>query len=60
MKTRIFTPGMFDFALTNEWPVDPKKDYEMVTAEPPAKEWHFTATDPGKNKALKNRCNNAG
>jgi len=43
MRTRIVTPGGFDFEMTNEWPIDPKQDYPMVTAEPPAKEWHFSA-----------------
>jgi hypothetical protein len=50
MRTQIFTPGRFDFSLTNEWPIDPKKDYPMVTAEPPAKEWHFAATTREKTK----------
>ncbi len=50
MKTKIVTPGMFDFSLTNEWPIDPKQDYPMVTAEPPAKEWHFTASTREKTK----------
>ncbi len=44
MRTKVVTPGGFDFTLTNEWPIDPKQDYPMVTAEPPAPEWHFTAT----------------
>jgi hypothetical protein len=44
MKTRLLTRGRFDFSLTDEWPIDPKQDYPMVTAEPPAKEWHFSAT----------------
>ncbi len=44
MKTQIFTPGGFDFSVTNVWPIDPKQDYPMVTAEPPANEWHFSAT----------------
>ena len=43
MRTWLFTPGGFDFSLTNEWPIDPKQDYPMVTADPPAKEWHFSA-----------------
>ena len=50
MKTQIVTPGMFDFSLTNEWPIDPKQDYPMVTAEPPANEWHFSATTREKTK----------
>jgi hypothetical protein len=50
MKTRILTPGRFDFSLTHEWPIDPKQDYPMVTDEPPAKEWHFTATAREKTK----------
>ncbi|MEQ8880187.1 MAG: DUF4962 domain-containing protein [Cyclobacteriaceae bacterium] len=44
MKTQLITQGEFDFSVTNEWPIDPKKDYPMVTAEPPAKEWHFTGS----------------
>jgi hypothetical protein len=44
MRTRFLTNGRFDFSLTNEWPIDPKQDYPMVTAEPPPKEWHFSAT----------------
>jgi hypothetical protein len=44
MRTRLLTPGRFDFSLTDKWPIDPKQDYPMVTAEPPAKEWHFSAT----------------
>jgi len=43
MRTQLLTPGRFNFSLTNEWPIDPKQDYEMVTAEPPAREWHFSA-----------------
>jgi len=31
------------FGQTNEWPVAPKKDYPMVTAEEPARQWHFNA-----------------
>ncbi|MFC2080289.1 DUF4962 domain-containing protein, partial [Bacteroidota bacterium] len=50
MKTQILTPGMFDFSMTNEWPIDPKQDYPMVSAEPPAKEWHFSATAREKTK----------
>jgi hypothetical protein len=50
MRTQIITPVRFDFSLTNEWPIDPKKDYPMVTAEPPAKEWHFSATTREKTK----------
>jgi hypothetical protein len=50
MRTQIVTPGMFDFSLSNEWPIDPKQDYPMVTAEPPAKEWHFSATTREKTK----------
>ncbi len=48
MRTQILTTGMFDFSLTNEWPIDPKQDYPMVTAAPPAKEWHFSATTRDK------------
>jgi hypothetical protein len=44
MQTQILTPGKFDFSISNEWPIDPKQDYPMVTAKPPAKEWHFSAT----------------
>ena len=44
MKTHLITPGGFDFSITNEWPIDPKQDYPMVTAQPPAKEWHFTGS----------------
>jgi hypothetical protein len=44
MKTRLLTHGRLDFSLTKEWPIDPKQDYPMVTAEPPAKEWHFSAS----------------
>ncbi len=50
MRTQILTPGRFDFSLTNEWPIDPKQDYPMVTAEPPAKEWHFSASTREKTK----------
>ncbi len=50
MKTHILTPGKFDFSMTNEWPIDPKQDYPMVTAEPPAKEWHFSASTRNKVK----------
>ncbi len=50
MKTQIITTGGFDFELTNEWPIDPKQDYPMVTAEPPPKEWHFSATTRDNTK----------
>jgi hypothetical protein len=50
MHTQLITPGGFDFDMTNEWPIDPKQDYPMVTSEPPAKEWHFTATTRNKSK----------
>jgi len=43
MKTYLMAPGRFAFAQTDAWPVDPKKDYPMVTEEEPAKQWHFTA-----------------
>jgi hypothetical protein len=52
MKTQIVSTGGLDFSLTNEWPIDPKQDYPMVTAEPPAKEWHFSAATRKKT----NRC----
>ena len=50
MRTQIVTPGRFDFTQTNEWPIDPRQNYPMVTAEPPAKEWHFSATTRKKTK----------
>ena len=50
MRTQLVTTGRLDFSLTNEWPIDPKQDYPMVTAEPPAKEWHFSATTREKTK----------
>ena len=42
MEVTLMAKGGFGFSQTNEWPVDPKKDYPMVTAPPPAKQWHFT------------------
>ena len=53
MHTQLIAPKGFDFALTNEWPIDPKQDYPMVTAPPPASEWHFTAST--RNKAQRHR-----
>jgi hypothetical protein len=50
MRTQIVTSGRFDFSLTNEWPIDPKQDYPMVTSEPPEKEWHFSARTQEKTK----------
>ncbi|NND05123.1 MAG: DUF4962 domain-containing protein [Saprospiraceae bacterium] len=44
MKTHLVTSGMFDFSLSNEWPIDPKQDYPMVTTDPPPKEWHLAAS----------------
>jgi hypothetical protein len=50
MKTRMVTTDDLDFEMTNEWPIDPKKDYPMVTKAPPAKEWHFSASTREKSK----------
>jgi len=43
MKVHLLTPGGFDFHQDDAWPVDPKQGYPLVTAEPPAKQWHFNA-----------------
>jgi hypothetical protein len=43
MKVYLLTPGGFDFRQDDAWPVDPKLGYPMVTTEPPAKQWHFSA-----------------
>jgi hypothetical protein len=50
MRTQLVNTGRLDFSLTNEWPIDPRQDYPMVTAEPPAKEWHFSAATREKKK----------
>jgi hypothetical protein len=50
MKTQLITPGKLNFAMTNEWPFDPKKDYPMVTAPRPVKEWHFSASTASKSR----------
>ena len=50
MRTEIYTRGQLDFSLTNDWPIDPKQDYPMVTAPPPAKEWHFSASTREQSK----------
>ena len=50
MMTRFVTPGRLDFSMSNEWPIDPKQDYPMVSEEPPAKEWHFSAKTREKTK----------
>ena len=53
MKTHLFSGSKMNFSMTNDWPIDPKQDYPMVTAPPPAKEWHFNATS--LDKATKHR-----
>lgn len=50
MTTQLVTSGNLNFSMTNEWPFDPKKDYPMVTAPPPAKEWHFSASTSKRSK----------
>lgn len=44
MLTQFFTTDEMDFSLSYEWPINPRQDYEMVTAQPPANDWHFTAS----------------
>jgi len=53
MTVRLFTPGGFAFGQSNAWPVDPKKDYPMATAEPPAKQWHFAARTLERSRSLR-------
>jgi hypothetical protein len=53
MTVRLFTPGGFAFGQANAWPVDPKKDYPMATAEPPAKQWHFSARTLRRSRSLR-------
>ena len=53
MTVRLFTPGGFAFGQSDAWPVDPKKDYPMVTSNPPAKQWHFTATTHERSRSLR-------
>jgi hypothetical protein len=53
MTVRLFTPGGFAFAQTDAWPVDPKKDYPMVTGEPPAKQWHFSAKSIDRSQTVR-------
>ncbi len=50
MKTTLYTVDKLGFSITNEWPIDPKQDYPMVTAPPPAKEWHFSASSQKKSE----------
>jgi hypothetical protein len=44
MDVMLLTNSRFRFSHTNEWPVDPKQDYPMVSDPPPDKQWHFTAS----------------
>ncbi len=53
MTVRLFTPGGFAFGQSNAWPVDPKKDYPMATAKPPAKQWHFSARTLERSRSLR-------
>jgi hypothetical protein len=50
MDVLLLSEHQFRFSQTNEWPMDPKQDYPMVTEDPPAKQWHFTGhmTNPSK------------
>jgi len=53
MKVHLLTPGGFDFHQTDAWPVEPKERYPMVTAKPPAKQWHFTAKARERSRRLR-------
>ncbi len=53
MKVHFFSSGGLEFRQDNAWPVDPRKDYPMVMAEPPAKQWHFSAKCREKSKAIR-------
>jgi len=53
MQVRLLTPGGFDFRQTDAWPIDPKEGYPMVTSEPPAKQWHFTAKARERGQRLR-------
>ena len=53
MTVRLFTPGGFAFDQSDAWPVDPKKDYPMATARPPAKQWHFSARTRERFRSLR-------
>lgn len=50
MTARLFAVEPLEFSQTDEWPVEPKKDYPMVTAPEPARQWHFTARTKGRKK----------
>ncbi len=54
MDIKLMAENGFEFSQTNEWPMDPKLDYPMVTAAPPAKQWHFTGRmlNPGKETVI--------
>lgn len=43
MNVQLVTSEGFDFSQTDEWLIEPKKGYPMVTTDPPAKQWHLTA-----------------
>lgn len=42
MDIMLMSEERFTFSQTNEYPLDPKQDYPMVSDPPPAKQWHFT------------------
>lgn len=49
MHVRLFGAGGFDLEQTDAWPLPPKTDYPMVTADEPDPQWHLTAT--ARNRA---------
>ncbi|MFH0991214.1 MAG: DUF4962 domain-containing protein [bacterium] len=53
MKVNLLTPAGMDFHQDDLWPVDPKEGYPMVTEEPPAKQWHFSAKVREKSQSIK-------
>ena len=44
MSVTLISPDGFAFDQTDAWPIDPKEGYPNAHKEPPAKQWHFTAT----------------
>ncbi|UCH09450.1 MAG: DUF4962 domain-containing protein, partial [Fidelibacterota bacterium] len=54
MTARLFAVEPLNFSQTDAWPVEPKKDYPMVTAPEPARQWHFTARAKGRKKRWRN------
>ena len=53
MKVEFIAPAHLSFSQDDEWPMDPKEGYPMVTTQNPANQWHFTAAVEGNVEKIR-------